>query len=147
MSEMLTAKQAAEQLLYQPEYAADKNADGKAKAAAFAEGYKTFLNAAKTEREAAAASEKLLVEAGYEKIEPKKEYAPGQTIEVPVDIASSPRVVRSGAILPMSGNKLHNLMTEKTTALDILMAPDVDSEFTLSEDDGRTNDYRKGAYL
>ena len=51
------------------------------------------------------------------------------------------------AVLPMSGNRLHNLMTEKTTALDILMAPDVDSEFTLYEDDGHTNDYRKGAYL
>ena len=77
----------------------------------------------------------------------REEYAPGQTIEVPVDIASIPLFVRSGAILPMSGNKLHNLMTEKTTALDILMAPDVDSEFTLYEDDGHTNDYRKGAYL
>ena len=60
MSEKLTAKQAAEQLLYKPEYAADKSADVKEKAAAFAEGYKAFLNAAKTEREAAAASEKLL---------------------------------------------------------------------------------------
>ena len=59
MSEKLTAKQAAEQLLYKPEYAADKSADVKEKAAAFAEGYKAFLNAAKTEREAAAASEKL----------------------------------------------------------------------------------------
>ena len=80
MSEKLTAKQAAEQLLYKPEYAADKNADVKEKAAAFAEGYKAFLNAAKTEREAAAASEKLLLEAGYEKFEPKKVYAPGQKI-------------------------------------------------------------------
>ena len=68
-------------------------------------------------------------------------------VEVPVDIASIPLFVRSGAIIPMSGNALHNLMTEKTTALDILMAPDVDSAFTLYEDDGRTNDYRKGAYL
>ena len=80
MSEKLTAKQAAEQLLYKPEYAADKSADVKEKAAAFAEGYKAFLNAAKTEREAAAASEKLLLEAGYEKFEPKKTYAPGQKI-------------------------------------------------------------------
>ena len=80
MSEKLTAKQAAEQLLYKPEYAADKRADVKEKAAAFAEGYKAFLNAAKTEREAAAASEKLLLEAGYEKFEPKKTYAPGQKI-------------------------------------------------------------------
>ena len=80
MSEKLTAKQAADQLLYKPEYAADKSADVKEKAAAFAEGYKAFLNAAKTEREAAAASEKLLLEAGYEKFEPKKTYAPGQKI-------------------------------------------------------------------
>ena len=80
MSEKLTAKQAAEQLLYKPEYAADKSADVKEKAAAFAEGYKAFLNAAKTEREAAAASEKLLLEAGYVKFEPKKTYAPGQKI-------------------------------------------------------------------
>ena len=80
MSEKLTAKQAAEQLLYKPEYAADKSADVKEKAAAFAEGYKAFLNAAKTEREAAATSEKLLLEAGYEKFEPKKTYAPGQKI-------------------------------------------------------------------
>ena len=51
------------------------------------------------------------------------------------------------AVLPMSGNRLHNLMTEKTTALEILMAPDVDSEFVLYEDDGCTNEYLKGAYL
>ena len=51
------------------------------------------------------------------------------------------------AVLPMSGNRLHNLMTEKTTELEILMAPDVDSEFVLYEDDGCTNEYLKGAYL
>ena len=60
----------------------------------------------------------------------REEYAPGQTVSVPVDIASIPLFVRSGAILPMSGNALHNLMTEKTTALEILMAPDIDSDFT-----------------
>ena len=80
MSEKLTAKQAAEQLLYKPEYAADKSTGVKKEAAAFAEGYKVFLNAAKTEREAAAVSEKMLLEAGYEKFEPKKTYAPGQKI-------------------------------------------------------------------
>jgi len=80
MSEKLTAKQAAEQLLYKPEYAADKSNGVKKEAAAFAESYKAFLNAAKTEREAAAVSEKMLLEAGYEKFEPKKTYAPGQKI-------------------------------------------------------------------
>ena len=57
MSEKLSAKQYAEQLLYKPEYAADKQPDVKEKAAAFAEGYKNFLDHAKTEREAAATSE------------------------------------------------------------------------------------------
>ena len=64
-----------------------------------------------------------------------------------MDISSIPLFVRSGAILPMSGNRLRNLMTEQTTALEILMAPDVSSEFVLYEDDGCTNDYRKGNYL
>ena len=60
MSEKLSAKQYAEQLLYKPEYAADKQPDVKEKAAAFAEGYKNFLDHAKTEREAAATSEQML---------------------------------------------------------------------------------------
>ena len=74
-------------------------------------------------------------------------YTPGQTVNVPVELGSIPLFVRSGAILPMSDTPLQNLMTEQTTALNILMAPDVDSEFTMYEDDGRTNDYRNGAYL
>lgn len=69
-------------------------------------------------------------------------YEAGQEIEIPVDIASIPISVKSGAIIPMSGNRL---MTEKTKDLEILLAPDVDSEFTLYEDDGVSNDYRKGS--
>ena len=68
MSEKLSAKQYAEQLLYQPEYAADKQPDVKEKAAAFAEGYKNFLDHAKTEREAAATSEQMLLAAGYKPV-------------------------------------------------------------------------------
>lgn len=77
----------------------------------------------------------------------RQEYAAGQEIEIPVDISSVPLFVKSGAIVPMSSNRLMNLMTEKTTGLDILLAPDVDSQFTLYEDDGRTNDYQSGQYL
>lgn len=77
----------------------------------------------------------------------RQEYAPGQTVHVPVDISGIPLFLRSGAILPMSGNRLRNLMTEQVTALEILMAPDIDSEFVLYEDDGCSNDYRQGAYL
>ena len=80
MSEKLSAKQYAEQLLYKPEYAADKQPDVKEKAAAFAEGYKNFLDHAKTEREAAATSEQMLLAAGYKPFEPKKTYVPGEKI-------------------------------------------------------------------
>ena len=102
MSEKLTAKQAAEQLLYKPEYAADKSADVKEKAAAFAEGYKAFLNAAKTEREAAAASEKLLLEAGYEKFEPKKTMPPARR-------STLCRSTRRWWPLPSAGNLLRRV--------------------------------------
>lgn len=77
----------------------------------------------------------------------REEYAPGQTIQVPVELSSIPLFLRSGAIVPMSGNRLDNLMTQTSTALEILLVPDVDSEFVLYEDDGCTNDYRKGLYL
>mgnify|MGYP000869639903 CR=1 FL=1 len=80
MSEKLTAKEYAEKLLYTPEYAADKQADVKAKAAAFAEGYKKFMDSAKTEREAAVVSEQMLLAAGYKAFEPKKAYAPGEKV-------------------------------------------------------------------
>lgn len=78
MSEKLTAKEYAEKLLYTPEYAADKQADVKEKAAAFAEGYKKFMDSAKTEREAAVVSEQMLLAAGYKAFEPKKAYAPAR---------------------------------------------------------------------
>ena len=80
MSEKLTAKEYAEKLLYTPEYAADKQTDVKEKAAAFAEGYKKFMDSAKTEREAAVVSEQMLLAAGYKAFEPKKAYAPGEKV-------------------------------------------------------------------
>lgn len=50
------------------------------RASAFAEGYKKYLDAAKTEREAAAESEKQLLAAGYQLFDPKKTYAAGDKI-------------------------------------------------------------------
>ena len=78
MSEKLTAKEYAEKLLYTPEYAADKQADVKEKAAAFAEGYKKFMDSAKTEREAAVVSEQMLLAAGYKAFEPKRLMPPAR---------------------------------------------------------------------
>ncbi len=80
MSEKTEMQQLADQLLYKPAYAADKCADTKSSAHAFAEGYKKFLDAAKTEREAATVSEQMLKDAGYQLFDPKKVYAPGEKI-------------------------------------------------------------------
>ena len=50
MAEKTPTQQLAEKLLYKPAYVADKDADVKQKAHAFAEGYKKFLDNGKTER-------------------------------------------------------------------------------------------------
>ena len=77
----------------------------------------------------------------------REPYSPGQTVNIPVDISSIPMFIRSGAIIPMSGNRLTNLMTEKTTQLDLLAVPDTDATFILYEDDGVSNDFLQGKYL
>lgn len=76
----------------------------------------------------------------------REPYQPGETVEFPVDITSIPLFVRSGAIIPMSENQLMNLTTGKVKALHILMAPDVDSTFTMYEDDGVSNAYEDGVF-
>lgn len=73
-------------------------------------------------------------------------YVPGETVTFPVDLSSIPLFVKSGAIIPMAGNRLMNLTKDPVTSLEILMAPDVDSSFLLYEDDGVSNDYRDGVY-
>lgn len=62
-------------LLYKNEKVADTAPDALKAAQEFCEGYKAFLDNGKTEREATAYSEKLLVEAGY------KPFVPGEKLE------------------------------------------------------------------
>lgn len=80
MKEKTAARQMADQLLYKPVYVSDTDAAVKQEAAAFAEGYKKFMDAGKTEREACAESERMLKAAGYQLFDPKKHYAPGEKI-------------------------------------------------------------------
>lgn len=77
----------------------------------------------------------------------REEYMPGQTLEVSVDISSIPLFVRSGAIIPMAENQLYNLTKDEVTGLHILFAPDIDSSFSMYDDDGKTNNYKDGEYL
>ena len=50
------------------------------KAQAFAEGYKEFLRLCKTERECVNYAEAALVNAGYERFDPEKQYKPGDKV-------------------------------------------------------------------
>ena len=77
----------------------------------------------------------------------RERFEGGQTIEVPVTIASSPMFVRGGAIFPLAMNQMSNLALEKETGIHLLCAADRDSTFTLYEDDGTTKDYEKGVCL
>ena len=80
MAEKTPNQQLAEKLLFKPAYVGDKSAAVKQEARAFAEGYKKFLDAGKTEREVAAESERMLKDAGYQQFDPKKTYAPGDKV-------------------------------------------------------------------
>ena len=77
----------------------------------------------------------------------RKAYEGGQTIEIPVTLSSIPLFVRGGAIIPMALNQMDNLAGEKAEGICLLCAPDRDGSFTLYEDDGITEDYKKGGYL
>lgn len=63
-------------LLYKNETVADVAPETLEAAQKFCEGYKTFLDCGKTEREATAYSEKLLKEAGYKQFVPGENWNP-----------------------------------------------------------------------
>ena len=67
-------------LLYKNETVAERGPRCHCRRAGLLRGYKTFLDNAKTEREATAYSEKLLTAAGYQKFVPGTSYAPGTKV-------------------------------------------------------------------
>ena len=75
-----------------------------------------------------------------------KKYEGGQTISIPVDISTIPMFIRSGAIIPMSGNKLTSMAMDKVEALELLVATGENRNFVLYDDDGVSNDFKKGIF-
>ena len=73
-------------------------------------------------------------------------YEGGQTIEIPVSIESIPLFIREGAIIPMADNQLMSMERDHTSALHLILAPGKDNAYTLYDDDGVTNDFRKGIF-
>lgn len=73
-------------------------------------------------------------------------YEGGQTIEVPVTMETIPMFIREGAIIPMADNQLMSMERDHMTALHLTLAPGGDQTYVLYDDDGVTNDFRKGVY-
>ena len=74
-------------------------------------------------------------------------YEGGQTIDLPVNLASIPLFICGGAILPIAINQIHNLATQQAEGIHLICAADHDNSFTLYEDDGATNEYQNGNFL
>jgi alpha-glucosidase len=71
-------------------------------------------------------------------------YEGGQTITVPVTLATIPMFLREGAIVPMAENQLMSMERDHTTALHLTLAPGGERSYLLYDDDGVTNNYCKG---
>ena len=72
--------------------------------------------------------------------------AGGREIDRAVDLATMPLHVRAGAILPLAPIKQY--VDEPIDGpLSVVVYPGADGAFTLYEDDGKTFDYRRGAWM
>jgi alpha-glucosidase/alpha-D-xyloside xylohydrolase len=76
----------------------------------------------------------------------ERRIAGGREIDRTVDLATLPLHVRAGAILPF-GPILQYADEPASEALTLVIYPGADGTFTLYEDDGRTFDYRRGAWM
>jgi alpha-glucosidase len=73
-------------------------------------------------------------------------YEGGQTIEVPVTMETIPLFIREGAIIPMAENQLMSMANDHMTALHLTLAPGGERCYMLYDDDGVTNDFKKGVF-
>lgn len=74
-----------------------------------------------------------------------KEYKGGQTIELPVTLGSIPMFLRDTAVFVTSEDVKH-ILKDQVKQLDFLISAKNDTEFVLYDDDGHSEDYKKGVY-
>lgn len=72
-------------------------------------------------------------------------YEGGQTIDLPVDLASIPMFLRDSAIVPMTDD-IYRIQKDSLHHLNLLIAAERDSTFTWYDDDGHSELYKEGAY-
>ena len=74
-----------------------------------------------------------------------KRYTGGQVVRVPVSLGSIPMFLRGNGIF-MTSDDVTNITRDTMHHLDLLISADSDSEFTFYDDDGHTQDYKRGVY-
>ena len=72
-------------------------------------------------------------------------YEGGQTIEVPVTLASIPMFLRGSAVVVTTEDVKH-ILKDTMHQIDLLVAAETDTSFVLYDDDGHTEDYKNGVY-
>lgn len=72
-------------------------------------------------------------------------YTGGQTIELPVDLASMPMFLRDTAVVTMTED-IHHILKDPLHHLGILIAAENDSTFVWYDDDGHSEQYKDGVY-
>ena len=72
-------------------------------------------------------------------------YEGGQTIEVPVTLASIPMFLRGSAVVVTTEDVKH-ILKDTMRQIDLLVAAETDTSFVLYDDDGHTEDYKNGVY-
>ncbi|MCR5090775.1 MAG: DUF5110 domain-containing protein [Oscillospiraceae bacterium] len=81
----------------------------------------------------------------YDMNDQMREYAGGQTIEVPVDLGTIPMFLRGSAVFVTSEDVRH-ILSDTMKQLDLTVAAEGDSRFVLYDDDGHTEDYKRGVF-
>ncbi len=75
-----------------------------------------------------------------------KAYDGGQNIEIPVSLESIPMFMRGNAIF-VTSDDVKRITLDTMKQLDIIVAADSDCSFTFYDDDGHTENYKRGEYF
>lgn len=76
-----------------------------------------------------------------------EEYEGAQEIIIDVNINSIPMYIREGAIIPIALNQMYSMQRDIVKNMKLIISPMGNTQYTLYEDDGYTNNYLKGEYL
>ena len=74
-----------------------------------------------------------------------REYEGGQTITIPVDRGSIPMFLRGNGIF-LTSEDVKRILADTMKSLDLTIGADADSSFVFYDDDGHTENYKRGEF-